>query len=60
MVKSPCVRNCCLDQKDVCVGCFRNVDEIIKWQGLDDDGKLKVLELASKRKLRSGKTGPNV
>ena len=32
---SPCVRNCCLDKKDVCIGCGRTVDEIIRWGDAD-------------------------
>ena len=30
-IASPCVRNCCLDQQDMCVGCFRVLDEIVGW-----------------------------
>jgi predicted Fe-S protein YdhL (DUF1289 family) len=30
-IESPCVRNCCLDDDDVCLGCFRTMTEIIKW-----------------------------
>ena len=30
-VESPCVRNCCLDDDDICMGCFRSVDEITGW-----------------------------
>nr|WP_254619459.1 DUF1289 domain-containing protein [Vibrio metschnikovii] len=26
--KSPCVRHCCLDDKDICIGCGRTLDEI--------------------------------
>ncbi|MGB0915594.1 MAG: DUF1289 domain-containing protein, partial [Crocinitomicaceae bacterium] len=25
-IKSPCIRNCCLNQKDICVGCFRHIN----------------------------------
>ena len=31
-IPSPCVRNCCLNKEDICVGCFRHIDEIIGWQ----------------------------
>ncbi|EGR4199847.1 DUF1289 domain-containing protein [Vibrio cholerae] len=24
--KSPCVRHCCLDDKDICIGCVRTLD----------------------------------
>lgn len=30
-IKSPCVRNCCLDDDDICLGCFRSMPEIISW-----------------------------
>lgn len=30
-VASPCVRNCCLDDQDMCIGCFRLLNEIIAW-----------------------------
>lgn len=32
-VASPCVRNCCLDADDICLGCFRTLTEIIHWGG---------------------------
>ena len=28
---SPCVRKCTLDDDDICVGCFRHIDEICAW-----------------------------
>jgi predicted Fe-S protein YdhL (DUF1289 family) len=30
-VASPCVRNCCLDETNVCMGCHRTLDEIVAW-----------------------------
>ncbi len=49
-VDSPCVRNCCLDKKDVCLGCGRTIDEIIRWNDVDDKEKQKILSSAKKRK----------
>lgn len=49
--KSPCVRNCCLNKDDVCLGCFRHIEEIVGWKGLSDDGKVKVLECCETRKV---------
>ena len=40
---SPCVRNCCLDQDDVCMGCFRSITEICAWHGAADAEKLAAL-----------------
>lgn len=28
---SPCVRNCCLDENEVCLGCGRHIEEILRW-----------------------------
>ncbi|WP_111976903.1 DUF1289 domain-containing protein [Algibacillus agarilyticus] len=30
-IKSPCVRNCCLDESDICIGCGRSLYEITHW-----------------------------
>jgi len=43
LVASPCIRNCCLDGKDICLGCFRHLDEITGWQGFTDKEKKEVL-----------------
>jgi len=53
IIHSPCVRNCCLDEDDICLGCFRHVDEITGWQAADDTAKLEILEKVElRRKLR--------
>lgn len=48
---SPCVRNCCLNEKDVCLGCFRHVNEIIGWQTFTDEEKLAILVTCTNRKI---------
>ena len=49
-VASPCVRNCCLDEQDVCLGCGRSLDEIRVWSEAADAERLKILELARARR----------
>lgn len=49
-IQSPCVRNCCLDDKDMCVGCFRVMDEILIWGQADDKQKREILILCDSRK----------
>ncbi|MDH5517258.1 MAG: DUF1289 domain-containing protein [Gammaproteobacteria bacterium] len=52
-VHSPCVRNCCLDQNDICIGCLRTLDEIKDWMILSDNQKLDVLaQCAQRRQLK--------
>ena len=50
-VASPCVRNCCLNEDDNCLGCFRSVNEIMEWHSATDERKLKIIELAEIRKV---------
>lgn len=49
-IESPCVRNCCLDNKDVCLGCFRHISEITGWGSASTERKKQVLSLATERK----------
>jgi predicted Fe-S protein YdhL (DUF1289 family) len=47
---SPCIRNCCLDEKDVCLGCGRTLAEIRDWSTADDLERSRVLERAAVRR----------
>jgi len=50
LTDSPCIRNCCLDEKDICQGCFRHIDEIIAWRSYTDKEKQSISELCQQRK----------
>jgi predicted Fe-S protein YdhL (DUF1289 family) len=47
---SPCVRNCCLDDDDTCLGCFRSLDEIKEWGTASHQRRLIILDQAQRRK----------
>ncbi len=49
MSDSPCVRNCCLDLHDVCLGCGRLLDEIIEWHSANALRRAQILQLAQLR-----------
>lgn len=49
-VDSPCVQNCCLNQQDLCLGCFRLLDEITGWRSYTDSQREQVLDKCLKRK----------
>lgn len=53
-VRSPCVSNCCLDHDDVCMGCFRHIDEITGWHSADITRKKQILENTSLRRATKG------
>jgi predicted Fe-S protein YdhL (DUF1289 family) len=50
-LSSPCVRNCCLDDSNICLGCFRSLDEITKWTEVNEQTRQRFLENAKNRKL---------
>lgn len=50
MIDSPCVKICELDRDDVCVGCGRTRAEIAGWTSMSEPQKLKVVELAERRR----------
>ncbi|EGR0935836.1 DUF1289 domain-containing protein [Vibrio cholerae] len=41
--KSPCVRHCCLDDKDICIGCGRTLDEICRRNSATNSEKQEIL-----------------
>jgi predicted Fe-S protein YdhL (DUF1289 family) len=50
LAQSPCIRNCCLDDDDTCLGCFRSMEEIKEWSLVDDLRREAILSNAKQRK----------
>ncbi|MBK8162117.1 MAG: DUF1289 domain-containing protein [Gammaproteobacteria bacterium] len=48
-IPSPCVRNCCLDANDICLGCFRTLAEITGWGAAGEDEKRAILARCRER-----------
>lgn len=48
-VRSPCVSICALDGDDVCIGCHRTGDEIMRWPRMTNDERQEVLKSVAKR-----------
>src|ERR1051325_9283148 len=49
MVASPCINICRLDANNVCVGCWRSIEEISRWNRFDDTERLRALAAAEIR-----------
>ena len=49
-VESPCVRNCCLNENEICVGCSRSLNEIIEWGEASEEVKNAILERIKHKK----------
>ncbi|WP_408636844.1 DUF1289 domain-containing protein [Pseudomonas aestuarii] len=50
LIASPCVRQCCLDQRDMCLGCGRLLNEILEW-GSADHSRRRVICHAARARL---------
>jgi predicted Fe-S protein YdhL (DUF1289 family) len=52
-VPSPCISVCRMDaETGLCAGCYRTLDEITDWGGMDDDARRALWRLLVQR------TGP--
>jgi len=49
-IKSPCIKKCALNEKNICTGCFRTIQEIITWSSADDQTKREITALSEKRR----------
>ena len=43
-VPNPCVNLCSLNGDNICIGCYRTIDEVGAWGRLNDEERLRVLE----------------
>jgi len=50
-IESPCIRSCCLDGDDICLGCFRHIDEIRAWKNYESSEKQTVINVCQQRRL---------
>ena len=48
-LSSPCVRQCCLNNDDICLGCFRSLEEIRSWTEVDEQTRQRFLANAKRR-----------
>ncbi len=55
----PCMRNCCLNDEDICLGCFRSLGEITQWSETNDHERIIILEKARQRREERARTGGN-
>jgi predicted Fe-S protein YdhL (DUF1289 family) len=53
---SPCVGTCCLDTNDICLGCFRSLEEITRWTLVNEQTRQDFLANAKDRAQRHQKT----
>lgn len=52
-VGSPCVSICALDGNDLCVGCYRTGDEIMRWSQMSNEQRREVLKKVAERERKA-------
>jgi hypothetical protein len=48
-IASPCTQNCCLDESNICLGCGRSLEEIIRWSTAAADEQRQILANCRRR-----------
>ena len=56
-VESPCIGDCRLDDKDMCLGCFRMMNEILIWSKASPKQQLDIVQACATRKREKSQTG---
>lgn len=46
---SPCIRCCCLDDDNICLGCHRTLEEITEWGSADNPRRQDICDAAAER-----------
>ncbi|MFZ2290197.1 MAG: DUF1289 domain-containing protein [Halopseudomonas yangmingensis] len=46
---SPCVRRCCLNEQQRCLGCGRLLGEILEWAQASDERQRQIVAAAAAR-----------
>lgn len=49
-INKPCIKKCCLNEDDVCLGCFRTFDDMCQWNKANIEEKTQMLKVAHRRK----------
>lgn len=50
LLPTPCINVCVLDEQEICIGCFRHIDEIRLWSRSDRETQEKILANIERRK----------
>ncbi|RRJ85288.1 DUF1289 domain-containing protein [Aestuariirhabdus litorea] len=55
-VASPCVSICALNEEDICIGCYRTDQEIMRWREMGEEEKRQVVRMANQRAVELGRS----
>ena len=49
IVESPCTDNCRLSDDNICLGCFRSLEEMNQWNAASNEERIVMLKNANQR-----------
>ena len=49
-INKPYIRKCCLNEDEVCLGCFRTFNDMLVWNKASINEKTEMLKMAEVRK----------
>ena len=55
-VPSPCTGLCKVNDEDICIGCFRSLDEIVQWGSQTNVWRKQVIEKSKQRQSYNDKS----
>lgn len=58
-IESPCCRHCCLNDDDICIGCWRTLSEILMWNHADDTQRAEILARCQQRSQQQSRPDNN-
>lgn len=51
-INKPCIRKCCLNEDEICLGCFRTFNDMLTWNKASIQDKKEMLLKAEDRKRK--------
>jgi predicted Fe-S protein YdhL (DUF1289 family) len=48
-ISTPCIMVCTLNEDDICIGCYRSLEEIGAWGDANTDERIDILDNAADR-----------
>ena len=49
IMKSPCIRHCSINEKQLCVGCGRTRGEITQWRNMTEEEQQETIKRCEER-----------
>lgn len=50
-INKPCIKQCCLNKEDICLGCFRSFNDMLRWNKAGIEEKKEMMRIAERKKI---------